>query len=167
MDLPYAHYWLAALSTGYASGGEWIRWADAKIIASEKPHDWVIELAIARDPSMAMAVIRKQVAAEDDAAKRIIGVEDAQIGFYYLQIREKRLAVLESLKRICQVAETGVSGLSPEDAYALLCKFSPSAKEAPNSFLGDMDACLRRFGEVATLQWNVLTEGAEKPTGAG
>jgi hypothetical protein len=116
----------------------------------------VIDLSLSQNYAAALQALKAQAELESESAKSLIYIADAQIGFYYLAFKEKRISAKQCLNKILQVAETGISRLSPDKAAALLNAYDamPDAGDANAPSL--ISAALETFGELASCQWQLL-----------
>jgi len=152
--IPIAHYWLAAASTGYALPVDWIKWADQIISRTNKPLDWIIEMSLSNDLMMLRKAISLRIDQEDEATGKVISIEDAQVGFYFLMYKNHRLDINKFLNRVFEVAESGRSQLTPE---RVTCFMREERKEGNVDAL-NIDQELESFGGLALSQWRFLQE---------
>ena len=142
--------WLAAIETGYARDGQWIPWADAKIIQLDEPPLWLLQVCVQQTTEEAIRVLGP-TSYEDRIRVRI--------GFMYLTYERDKTELLPLLSEACRLTEE-------HDDFRMECRefwtLEKEAAERPAFVpgyrpLADRVAkAFKPFSDLARRMWSKL-----------
>jgi len=161
-----AHYWAAAIFSGFASASDWRNWADRKIEECELPDDWIIALALASSEEDLLEPLGERMRAEEWECGHRIPIGNAKLGFIYWSFKLGRMSFAEFLTKAGDEADGGSGDLACEEVYSILnCLEQRQASGmAWGDLLNEADELFQPFWQIAKEQWAAL--GLREPSSA-
>lgn len=156
-NVPVARYWIVAARSAYASAEQWKGWADAEIIKSETPDNWLVDMSLANS----VRELRQAVQPRLDVEQRNDAEDDdAALGYIWLRFEKGDISLAESLRFAGEEADSGAARIECESFYRLLNELEAAGE---NEVIRAKGKSL--FSEVrltALKQWKALfpTEGS-------
>jgi hypothetical protein len=123
IEIPIAHYWLAAAYSEYASIGDWQSWADKLILNREKPEMWIIDMATAQNISDLKKILELKIWSENKKQGYNLSIGDAKLGYYYLLYEEEKYSIDKLLNLAGLEAEGGYTEIECEVFYSILNEY--------------------------------------------
>jgi hypothetical protein len=150
MKLVIALYWLTAARAEFAKPSDWRDWADKLIASMPAPPLWVISMSLA----MNLTELRKALEGALDVLKDVAPalLDDALIGYLWLRFERREINLQDCLKMIGEAADSGLSSLSCEAAFALLNDLENSNENQENVTVRAKEL-LSHFRRLAEEQW--------------
>lgn len=159
-----AHYWAAAVFSGFASASDWRSWADRKIEESESPDEWIIALSLASSEGDLLESLGERMRAEELKCGHRIYIGNAKSGFIYWCFKLGRMSFAEFLTKAGDEADGGTGDLECEAVYSILNRLEErqASGMAWDDLLNQADELFQPYWEIAKEQWAAL--GLREPS---
>jgi hypothetical protein len=117
---PIAHYWAAAIKSGFAKSADWRDWAEKRIEQSDKPEYWVIQMSLASKYCDLIEPLGEAINLENKLNGRKLYMGNATLGFLYWKYHLRRISFIDLLNEAGAEADSGTADLDCEEVYSVL-----------------------------------------------
>jgi hypothetical protein len=117
---PFASYWLAAAEAGYAVAKDWAAWADERILESDSPPSWIIDLSLARTNDELWTILSPIIEVQVQEGFDQDLIHEAVLGYCWLRFERGDLDLRTCLDRAGRDADAYDTSIECEAIFGLL-----------------------------------------------
>ena len=115
-----AHYLLEIAQSHFWKPKDWQAWADNLIMKSSNPDFWLIQVSTAKNIDELWVALGEKYSDERFQYGAAIGLSEAIIGYFYLELESDRISLQEFLRLAGEEADAGETEVSCELFYSIL-----------------------------------------------
>jgi hypothetical protein len=157
LDPWLAAIWLGAGIAGYAEAKDWQAWADAWILALEKPPYWLLEASLAASPEVLWSIVMEQHFERKPIFGDAPSLGDLVMGFLHLRFLRVDFSLEKFLLEAGITADRNFSNLGPETFYGILNDLEVGIISRDRA-ISEAARLLERPTDAALAAWKELQE---------
>ena len=154
----FAHFWAAAVFSGFATASDWRCWADREIEKNRNPDQWVIFLSLASSENEVLAALTERLREEELKCGHRIYIGNAKLGYIYWGFKEGKFSFAGFLEKAGDEADGGTGDLECEVIYGILNRLEERQASGLSwdDLLQQADVLFEPYWKIAKEQWASL-----------